>query len=223
MNNVENAPAIIQWLNNLGVFNYLRENFSVTQALAIILVVSIIILILAIIVIIFMCKICYKINKKNNLVINLTFKDFLASWSLIFGIFDLILIISSFNVRDILLYFFLFVCGICGVIFYKHKYEIIKENGYKGVGLVLRLISTFIFGLISLPVLIIYMPVIALKGTKEVIENMPDVDVEYGSAYDEAGNKATYVSYNTKNTKVTTYTDEDGNKYYSNTIKKQEK
>ena len=35
MNNVENAPAIIQWLNNLGVFNYLRENFSVTQALAI--------------------------------------------------------------------------------------------------------------------------------------------------------------------------------------------
>ena len=52
---------------------------------------------------------------------------------------------------------------------------------------------------------------------------MPDVDVEYGAVYDEKGNKATYVSYNTKNTKVTTYTDEDGNKYYSNTIKKQEK
>lgn len=64
MNNVENAPAIIQWLNNLGVFNYLRENFSVTQALTIVLVVSIIMLILAIIVIIFVCKSCYKINKK---------------------------------------------------------------------------------------------------------------------------------------------------------------
>lgn len=122
-----------------------------------------------------------------------------------------------------MLYFFLFVCGICGVIFYKHKYEIIKENGYKGVGLVSRLISTFIFGLISLPVLIIYMPAIVLKGTKEVVENMPDVDAEYGAVYDEKGNKATYVSYSTKNTKVTTYTDEDGNKYYSNTIKKQEK
>lgn len=207
-------------INNEYLNNTLFIEYGKTNVIIFILIVTYILIVIGCLILWKLMKLAYKTNKKYNLVINCTWKDFLASWGFMFGIIAIILIIIDFNARDIFLYFFLIVCGICGLIFYKHKLEIIKDNGYKSGKALLRLIITYLFGLISLPVLIIYMPVLAIKGGKEVIENLPDVDMEVGSIIDENGNTTTFTSYSTKNIRLTSFTDKDGKKYYSNSIKK---
>ncbi len=204
-----------EYLNNTLFVEYGKANVIIT-----ILIATYVLIIIGCLILWKLIKFAYKTNKKHNLVINCTWKDFLASWGFTFGIFAIILIITDFNVRYIFLYFFLIVCCICGVIFYKHKLEIIKNNGYKGGSAILRLIITYLFGLISLPALIIAMPVLVSKGGKEIIENLPDVDMEFGAITDENGNTTTFTSYSTKNIRSTSFTDKDGKKYYSNSIKK---
>lgn len=206
--------------NNEYLNNNLYAEYGKANTVIFLSVSVYILIIIACLILWKLIKLVYKTNQKYNLVVNCTWKDFPASWGLMFGIFAIILIITDFNERDIFTYFFLIVCGICGFVFYKNKLWIIKYNDYKGLGAILRLVITYLFGLVSLPLLIVYMPVLVIKGGRDVIESLPDVDMEIGSITDGNGNVTTFTSYSTKNIKSTSFTDKDGKKYYSNSIKK---
>ena len=164
---------------------------------------------------IWIIKTIYKTNEKYNIVVTYDWKDFLASWGIVLSIGIIISMIMKFEANMIFPSILCFIAGIFGVIDYKNRMKIIHQLGYKGFPAFLRIITTFLFGIISYPIFIIGLIFNMIKMTPSIVETGVDIasdpigmgeDLETGTYINSDGDAGFYI----KNKKGMTL-DSDGN------------
>lgn len=165
-------------------------------------------------------KTIYNINKKYSIVVSYNWKDFLASWGIVLSIWCIISLIMKFEANMIVPSILCFIAGIFGVIDYKNRMEIIHQLGYKGFSAFLRIITTFLFGIISYPFFIfglIFHTILGMPSMLDAVGEMSNnSDFESGYVSDGNGNITAYSKIKNLDSKgnVTSehvhYKDDDG-------------
>lgn len=158
-----------------------------------------------------MFKLGVKINKKCNLVAALSYRDFIASISILFFICSIVILVllkltnSKFNGIAVFITIASFIISFYGIHFYKEKIQILKENGYRGLGLIGRFILNYLFGILSFPLLFPKIIVWMVYGVEALAKASEGMDIEYGSFTDSNGKVNFYSNIKSKDEKGNTY------------------
>ena len=170
---------------------------------------------IALIILILITKLIFKINKKYNIVVAYNWKDFLASISISLMIALIVTMMIEFDSKMIFATILFLIMGIIGIVYYKNRLNVINKMGYKGFNAIWRLITTFVFGIISYPIFIIGLIFNMTKMTPSIVETGIDIasdpigmgeDLETGTYINSDGDAGFYI----KNKKGITV-DSDGN------------
>ena len=169
---------------------------------------------------IWIIKTIYNTNEKYSIVVAYDWKDFLASWGIVLSIWCIISLIIKFESNMIVPTILCFIAGIFGIVNYKNRMEIINQLKYNGFSAFWRLITTFLFGIISYPFFIlglIFHTILGMPSMLDVVGEMSNnSDFESGYVSDGNGNITAYSKIKNLDSKgnVTSehvhYKDDDG-------------
>lgn len=174
-------------------------------------------------ILIIIIKGLYKLNEKYNVVIAYNWTDFLASMGIALFIWGVLVLIIDFDANMIVPMILLFIFAIFGLSSYKKRFKVIQQFGYRGFSAIWRVITTFLFGIISFPFFIIVLIFNVGKATPTIVETGLDIasdpfgmgdDAETGTYVNSDGKAGIYV----KNKKGFTI-DTEGNMSYRKTDK----
>ena len=170
---------------------------------------------IALLILILITKLIFKINKKYNIVVAYNWKDFLASISILLMIALIVTMMIEFDSKMIFATILFLIMGIIGIVYYKNRLNVINKMGYKEFNAIWRLITTFVFGIISYPIFIIGLIFNMIKMTPSIVETGVDIasdpigageNLETGTYINSDGDAGFYI----KNKKGMTL-DSDGN------------
>lgn len=156
---------------------------------------------IALLILILITKLIFKINKKYNIVVAYNWKDFLASISISLMIALIVTMIIEFDSKMIFATILFLIMGIIGIVYYKNRLNVINKMGYKGFNAIWRLITTFVFGIISYPIFIIGLIFNMIKMTPTIVETGVDIvsdpigmgeDLETGTYINSDGDAGFY-------------------------------
>ena len=200
---------------NKYVLETLNPKYGKSTVIILGLLLIFIISYIALLILILITKLIFKINKKYNIVVAYNWKDFLASISISLMIALIVTMIIEFDSKMIFATILFLIMGIIGIVYYKNRLNVINKMGYKEFNAIWRLITTFVFGIISYPIFIIGLIFNMTKMTPTIVETGVDIvsdpigmgeDLETGTYINSDGDAGFYA----KNKEGITL-DSDGN------------
>ena len=204
------------------------------------IVISVVLLLIIFIAIIFKIG---KVLEKKKILIDFSFFDYLGAWCFVAlgGFFYVIylMITKGYDSKMIQPLIILLFFGILGAYYQKLRITSYKDEGFKGMGIILRWVLNFICGIMSIFFLYILVPYAIYRTVKSFVNSpiskeelqairdkqsynvkdytkadTPKRRVEFGFYTDEKGNSGLATTYHHSDRfSSTTYTDSDGEKH----------